>query len=173
MPATAKHIQTNFDRIAAGDSDDLKKLVELVKAGAADDATPNQIWNAFVAKADEAKIADQIPGTVGRQFAQVYGTKAAKGPRGQLFELPLTPAALNAFGYYMPLVDVGAWPFKITGPSDGLPSLQTRNRVKSAKSIAKLIDYSAQKDVETPAKQAAAMRTALKAVVRKVEPQDA
>lgn len=172
MPATTKHIEINFQRIAAlQDAAELKSLLAEVRNSMENDGETNlnKIWNKFVSEADDAKIADQIPGTVGRSFALKYGTAKAKGPRGQLFTLSLTSAALKAFEHYSDKVPFDG--FSIVGETDQGPwALETRNRAKAAKSIQKVIDFSQQQDINTPAKDAAAMRNALKAVARKVEP---
>lgn len=70
MPASTKHIMTNVDRMK-DDAD----LLALWNREATDDRTPLQAWSAFVEAADLARIADRIPGSVGRTYAVRYAAE--------------------------------------------------------------------------------------------------
>lgn len=78
MPASSKHIQTNVDRMS-GDAE----LTALWKKAATEDRSIGQAWLAFIEAADVGKIADRIPGSVGRKFRAAYAeelsTKEAVG----------------------------------------------------------------------------------------------
>ncbi len=73
MPASNKHIMTNVDRMK-GDAE----LLALWNAGATENRTPVQAWAAFIEAADAARIADRIPGTVGRTFKAKYAAQLIK-----------------------------------------------------------------------------------------------
>lgn len=79
MAASTRHILINVERMA-GD-DELQKLWNREATAKRDDGTdrsPQEAWAQFVAAADAAKIADRIPGSVGRTFKTQYASEPAK-----------------------------------------------------------------------------------------------
>ncbi|GEB15547.1 hypothetical protein GUY44_26945 [Pimelobacter simplex] len=85
MAASTKHILTNVERMA-GDDELLKLWNAEAHAKNDDDTerTAQQSWLAFIQAADEAKIADRIPGITGRTFTAKYADERkaeSAGPR--------------------------------------------------------------------------------------------
>lgn len=85
MPASTSAILKNVARMAHD-----AELTSLWTAQATGDRTNGQAWLAFIEAADAAHIADRIPGSVGRRFAQQYanepttGEAVAQGNRSQV-----------------------------------------------------------------------------------------
>lgn len=80
MTASIKHILINVERMANdGELLDLWNREAQAKKGG-QDRTVQQTWLAFIKAADEAKIADRIPGTVGRTFKSRYDAHDDAGP---------------------------------------------------------------------------------------------
>jgi hypothetical protein len=76
VPASTNAIMTNVQRMA-----DDTELLALWNAEATDERTPGQAWAAFVVAADQARIADRIPGTVGRNFKAKYAAEPTPAAR--------------------------------------------------------------------------------------------
>jgi len=85
MPATTKAINTNRYRIRRGDSETLKAILAEAEHRHRDlkrhapDAYAHRVWEDVIKEADEKKIADQIPGTVGYTFKVKYGRQGKPG----------------------------------------------------------------------------------------------
>lgn len=71
MPASTSAIMKNVSRMA-----DDAELLKLWNDAATSDRTPGQAWLVFTAAADAARIADRIPGSVGRSFKASYAAEA-------------------------------------------------------------------------------------------------
>lgn len=79
MPASTKAILTNVERMSSDDA--LLKLWNHEAKAKNDDGTERtmgQAWTAFIAAADAARIADRIPGSVGRTFKARYAAEPEK-----------------------------------------------------------------------------------------------
>jgi len=70
MPASINAIMKNVERMA-----DDAELLALWNREATEDRTPGQAWTAFIEAADRAKVADRIPGSVGRSFRAKYAAE--------------------------------------------------------------------------------------------------
>lgn len=75
MPASTSAIMKNVERMAED-----AELLALWNAEATDERAPGQAWAAFVEAASKARIADRIPGTVGRTFKARYAAEDATKP---------------------------------------------------------------------------------------------
>lgn len=75
MPASVSAITKNVERMAED-----TELLALWNAAATDDRTPVQAWSAFIEAADSARMADRIPGSVGRGYHRRYKTEAEAKP---------------------------------------------------------------------------------------------
>lgn len=82
MPATTKHILTNVERMTS-DAELLKLWNHEIQAKNSDGAerTAPEAWAAFIEAADAAKIADRIPGSVGKRFAAKYASEGKPEPK--------------------------------------------------------------------------------------------
>jgi hypothetical protein len=178
MPATLKHIQTNFGRIAESENPDLIKLLDEARAEAERLTTPEQVegeeaapavaasveqltWKLFVESADKAKIADAIPGSVGRAYAKQYGKVAARPARGARVEIQLSDAAKAAV-------------LRLRKDSDQLKVdeetgvLSFTNRRGAVQALEAMIARN-KRDIDTPAKSLAGERTAIGSLLKKID----
>lgn len=81
MPASTTAILKNVERMA-NDPELLALWNESVQTNDDDGAerTIGQAWVSFVADADAVRVADRIPGTVGRTFKAKYAAEPVKTP---------------------------------------------------------------------------------------------
>lgn len=81
MAASTKHVLTNVERMATDDElIDLWNQQAQAKNEDGTERTVQEAWAAFVQAADALRIADRIPGTVGRTFKAQYEAEPAKAP---------------------------------------------------------------------------------------------
>jgi hypothetical protein len=165
MPATLKHIQINFERIERGNSDSMRVLLAQARELTAPVVDPSSesdlahsVWTKLIELAEQQRIADQLPGTVGRFYAKRAGLIASRPKRGQRVSLKLTDAGQRAIEAYRLPSDA----YKV---EDGV--LSFTNRRLAVRAIEMAIKRSLN-DIERPAPQSAAMRSALKSLLLKL-----
>lgn len=84
MPAATWTILVNLDRTLKSGDQELIDLLEAVKAEVDTDpsdtnAWAHEVWSQFIEAADEAHIADRLPGTKGWEFRREYKTLKTRG----------------------------------------------------------------------------------------------
>jgi hypothetical protein len=162
------HLNINFQRIEESEDADLKDLLAECQREAAaqiDAGTGKQpgyeqlVWALFVGKADEAKIADRIPGSVGRRYRSKYGLVHHR-LRGKRTRVAMTTAADAAVTKYR----VDSDQFRV---EDGMFVYTSRSG--AVRGINQMLKRCT-RDIVTPGREAAAHRAALKALLRRVDP---
>lgn len=165
MPATLKHIQTNFDRLAAlsDEQDDVKKLKEMAEQVVAKaEGNLQRAWAVLIETANEKKIAHLIPGTVGRTFAQQYGITKPRGQRERkvIATYKLSDAQAKLMAGLAGTFDEGKSPFEVDGSA-----LNVFNGDRTAKALNRAL---ANTEKMEDKKAAASTRSSIEAVQRKL-----
>lgn len=106
MPASRSAIRTNIARIRGAEEGyqevpEIKALLdEVLEKIPEEPENYADIWDELIAKADAQRIADKIPGTVGRIYKGKYGKTKPRSPHPK-FAIKITQAAQSYILQYM------------------------------------------------------------------------
>lgn len=161
MPVSVADIRLNLDRVATtAVPQKLKNLaVDVVEQHTHGSIVDYQrVWEDFVLKADELKLADRIPGSVGRRYAVAYGSHKRPTRRGKSVRVELSMAANSAVEKHLRGVDAATL-------EDGV--LVFSNRAQMTRAVEAMLKRSNQ-DLVTPLDEAARDRRALAVLWKQV-----